>query len=61
MSEVKTIALVVAITLIVAIGEWVLMSAMEAKAYNRATGAEVTTWDAMWIELRVQVGPKITE
>lgn len=26
---------------------------MEAKAYNRVTGADVTWWDAMWVNLRV--------
>lgn len=40
------------------IGIWVFRSSMEAKAYNRATGHEVSTWDAMWIELRVQAEPK---
>lgn len=33
-------------------------SYFEAAAYNRATGSNVSTWDAMWIELRVQAGPK---
>lgn len=27
---------------------------MEAEAYNRVTGSRVTTWDAMFLELRVQ-------
>lgn len=35
---------------------WVVQSSMEASAFNRATGKSVTTWDAMWIELRVQEG-----
>jgi len=25
----------------------------EARVYNKLTGAKVTTWDAMWVELRV--------
>ena len=33
---------------------WVFKSAMEAKAYNRLTGADATTWEAMWVSLRVQ-------
>lgn len=37
---------------------WVFRSQMEASAYNRATGSEVSTWDAMWIELRVQSSPR---
>jgi len=35
-------------------GIWVFRSAMKANAFNHATGKHVTTWDAMWIELRVQ-------
>lgn len=30
----------------------------EAETYNRLTGAHVTTWDAMWVELRVQEGTR---
>lgn len=33
-------------------------ASMEAAAYNRATGNNVSAWDAMWIELRVQDSPK---
>jgi hypothetical protein len=36
---------------------WVFGSHMEAQAYENATGKEVSTWDAMWIELRVQSTP----
>lgn len=31
---------------------------MESRTYNRLTGAETTTWDALWVELRVQDSPK---
>ena len=27
---------------------------MEAAAYRRVTGKDVTTWDAIWLDLRVQ-------
>ena len=27
---------------------------MEAKTFNRLTGSSVTTWDAMWVNLRIQ-------
>lgn len=27
---------------------------MEAAAYNRVTGKNVTTWDAIWVDLRIQ-------
>lgn len=30
----------------------------EARAYNRITGAHVSTWDAVWLDLRVQESPK---
>jgi hypothetical protein len=36
---------------------WWGKSTMEAAAYNRITGSDVSTWDAMWVELRVQDGP----
>jgi uncharacterized membrane protein len=38
---------------------WVTKSYMEARTFNRVTGAQVSTWDAMWIELRVQEGATI--
>lgn len=28
-------------------------ASQEAAVYNRITGANVTAWDAMWVELRV--------
>jgi len=33
---------------------WPVQSYFEARAYNRLTGSDVSTWDAMWIELRVE-------
>lgn len=44
--------------LLLFLGIWVFASAMEARAYNNVTGGNVSTWDAMWIELRVQAEPK---
>jgi hypothetical protein len=41
-------------------GPWVFKSKMEAAAYNRATGSNVSTWDAMWIRLVVQSPPNST-
>ena len=32
---------------------WVLQSNIEANVYNRETGANITTWEAMWTNLRV--------
>lgn len=37
-----------------ALALWICSSWMEASAFNRVTGSNVSTWDAMWIELRVQ-------
>ncbi len=39
-----------------AIGCWVFSSWCEAAAFNRITGKDVTTWDAMFVTLRVQEG-----
>lgn len=36
----------------------VVSSYLEARAYNRVTGKNVTTWDAMYLDLRVQAEPK---
>lgn len=32
---------------------YVLISGQEAAAFNRLTGGQATTWDAMWTSLRV--------
>ena len=40
------------------IGGWVFASWQESRSYNRLTGAETTTWDAMWVDLRVQESPR---
>jgi len=37
-----------------ALALWVGSSYFEAAAFNRVTGKAVSTFDAMWIELRVQ-------
>lgn len=46
----------IALALALAVGIWVTRSHFEAEAFNRVTGSNVSTWDAMWIELRVQEG-----
>lgn len=51
-----TIVMVVGLV-IVALGIWIGQSHFEAKAYNNITGSNVSTWDAMFIELRVQDTP----
>jgi hypothetical protein len=37
---------------------WPIFSAFEANAYRNATGHHVSTWDAMWLDLRVQAEPQ---
>lgn len=32
---------------------WVFQSNMEATVYNRETNSNITTWEAMWTNLRV--------
>lgn len=57
MDSVKFTALAVLFVVFVVavlVGDWVFRSSMEAAAFNRVTGKKVSTWDAMWIELRVQ-------
>ena len=47
--------IVLAAAIVSAIG-WVGLfgsSFMEARAFNRITGSDVTTWEAVWVNLRV--------
>ena len=39
--------------LIVICGSKVFFSHMEAKTFNKHTGADVSTWDALWVNLRL--------
>ena len=54
--------LAVTVILILALGGvwWVGGSFFEARTYNRLTGSQVTTFDAMWVQLRVQAAPTQT-
>jgi hypothetical protein len=56
--EVLTIIGIMLGILLVPLIGWVVPSYFEARAYRKLTGADVTTWDAMWVELRVQEGTK---
>ena len=48
----KSIAAIsLALSLIIA--GWVCHSWQEAKVFNRHTGRTISTWDAMWIQLRI--------
>jgi len=35
------------------VGGWVFSSYHEAKIFTKMTGREVTTWDAMFVQLRI--------
>ncbi len=48
-----TIAFVI-IAAIAALGGWTTASHFEAKVFNEITGRDVSTWQAMWVQLRVQ-------
>lgn len=52
--EIGRVVVLVVAGLALFLGLWVGVSHMEAKAYKRVTGKEVTVWDAMWLQLRVQ-------
>jgi ABC-type spermidine/putrescine transport system permease subunit II len=54
----KNIALLLFVLLVLAsifgpLAVWVFASHMEASTYNRVTGRDITTWEAMWTNLRV--------
>ena len=48
------VACVFGVVTAIFVTEWVVKSYFEARAFNRVTGKNVSTWDAMFIELRVQ-------
>jgi hypothetical protein len=56
MSETKIAAGIIMLAFVLVGCGWVIASHFEAQSYNRVTGSNVTTWEAMWIELRVQEG-----
>lgn len=51
-----SILLFVAALLLFAVGGTLIQTTMEARTYNKLTGADVTWWDALWVDLRVQEG-----
>ena len=44
----------IVIVLLLVLAWWVVSSTFEAAAYQSLTGKEVSTWQAMWLDLRVQ-------
>ena len=53
-AEEKAIGIVVLSLILFLLVGWIFTSKMEANAFNRVTGKSVSTFDAMFIELRVQ-------
>ena len=51
-------ALIVVAVILILLLIWIVPSYFEARAYENVTGRKVSTWDAMWIELRVQASPE---
>lgn len=49
----KGLAIMCVLLLLILMGKWVASSRMEAAAFNRITDSHVSTWDAMWVELRI--------
>jgi hypothetical protein len=47
--------------LVLAMTFWIIPSYFEARTYSRLTGASVSTWDALWVEFRVQEGVRPAE
>lgn len=54
MNETIKAAMLIACMLFVTLSGWVSLSYFEAAAYRRVTGKQVTTWDAMFLDLRIQ-------
>ena len=51
--ECNTIAILAVMTIIVLLMGWIIRSHFEAEAYNGLTNSSATTWDAMFVQLRV--------
>lgn len=54
MSDLRFGILAAGLVFVLLLGAWIGKSALEARAYERITGKHVSTWDAMFVELRVQ-------
>ena len=53
MDDITPLIIVALIVLAGLTGSWIVRSHFEASAYNRLTEGNATTWDAMWVQLRV--------
>ena len=57
MEEVYIWLIITALCIGGSLGWWVFKSSCESAAYNRITNSNTTTWDAMFLELRVEDKP----
>ena len=53
MKDLVLVALLVVGLLALSLGGWGVQSFFEANAYNEITGKNVSTWQAMWLNLRI--------
>lgn len=53
MRETIIAVVIVASVFVGMLAAWVYQSKVEAETYNRMTGRDVTHWEAMWTNLRV--------
>lgn len=54
--EIAFATVIIVLILLIGSAVWVFQSSMEAQVYNRETGSNITTWEAMWTNLRVDCG-----
>lgn len=57
MSEIRFLAVLGAIGLVGFVGIVWVGAHFEARAFERVTGKHVSTWEAVWLELRVEGCP----
>ena len=57
--DLRNVALMVIAVVGLALGGWIVASHFEAQSYNKLTGHNISTWEAMWIQLRVQDAPRL--
>jgi hypothetical protein len=58
MKESRLIAIVYMLFVVLVVILLFIQPCNEARTYNRLIGSNVTWWDALWVQLRVQGQPK---
>lgn len=54
MKNTTNAVILLAAALLFSFGSWLLFSVCEASSFEHVTGKHVSTWDAMFLDLRVQ-------